>query len=208
MIGARACKVSTLLVIFVIFPFLLSVASGSDPNKSASERLSPDEAKQIIGKETEAVIQAIAAKDFNLVATYVDTARGVRFSPFSTIDLETNPILSPQDIRLAWEDGKPRVWGDSDSSGEPIRLDFRAYYRKYIYDRGYAKAPVIRFNQFAARSTDRNNFWEIYPECLLVEYFFPATTPDGNDWAALRLAYEKHDGKWFLVGVVHDAWTI
>lgn len=169
MATARGFRTLWVLLVCITLPLFSAHSNGSGPGTA---RLSTDNAKQIIGKETEAVIQAIAARDFNLIATYVEPARGVRFSPFPTIDLETNPILSQQDLRLAWEDRKPRVWGESDSSGEPIRINFQAYYRKYIYDRDYARAPVIRFNQFAARSTDRNNFWEIYPECLLVEYFF------------------------------------
>ena len=27
------------------------------------------------------------------------------------------------------------------------------------------------------------------------------------DWSALRLVFEQVDGRWLLVGVVHDQWT-
>jgi hypothetical protein len=28
------------------------------------------------------------------------------------------------------------------------------------------------------------------------------------DWVSLRLVFLQEDGTWFLVGVVHDQWTI
>lgn len=200
-----------LTILFFVIGFLAVVLQqlrGREPGDSSVARLSPQQAKQTIQKQASLVIDAIQSKNMDLLATYVDPVNGVRFSPLPTIDTDLNPVLSAREVRAGLEDDRKRVWGNSDASGEPIDLNFAGYYGKFIYDRDFARAPVIRFNEFAAKSTDRNNFWEIYPDAVLVEYYFPASTANGNDWAALRLAFEKRDGRWFLCGVIHDTWTM
>lgn len=182
-----------------------ALVSGST---SPAARLTPAQARHVIAAEAQDVITAIRLKNFDQLARYVNPATGVRFSPDATIDTRQNPVLSARELRRGFRDASPRTWGYSDASGDPIRVSFAAYYRDFVYNRDFAHAPVVRFNEFAAKSTDRNNFWQIYTNAISVEYYFPPSTPKGNDWAALRLAFEQQAGKWFLVGVVHDAWTM
>jgi hypothetical protein len=197
--------------LFLFAAVLEALAAGTPgPVRSTSSatRLTPTQAREVIATEARHVISAIRLKNFDQLARYVNPARGVRFSPNATIDTQQNTILSVRELRSGFRDASVRTWGYSDASGDPIRLTFSKYYRHFIYDRDFAQAPVVRFNEFAAKSTDRNNFWEIYPNAISVEYYFPPSTPKSNDWAALRLAFERQAGKWFLVGVVHDAWTM
>ena len=171
-------------------------------------RLSPEEAKTEISQETAIVIQALKRKDMNALAAYVHPVKGVRFSPSATVAAGANVVLAAQAVRQWLETPAKRVWGSDDATGAPIRLSPAEFYKKFIYSRDFAAAPIISFNSFAAKSTDRNNAWEAYPNALIVEYYFPPSSPGGNDWAGLRLVYEKHAGRWFLSGVIHDKWTI
>lgn len=43
-----------------------------------------------------------------------------------------------------------------------------------------------------------------------VEYHFPGFEKkyEGKDWKSLRLVFEKKNDRWYLVGIVHDQWTI
>jgi hypothetical protein len=43
-----------------------------------------------------------------------------------------------------------------------------------------------------------------------VEYHFSGFVEDygGMDWVSLRLVFIEEEGSWFLVGIVHDQWTI
>ena len=171
-------------------------------------RLSSEEAQQEIASQTARVIQAFRGKDMDALATYVHPVKGVRFSPSATVGTKSNVVLQAQEIRQWLKASTKRLWGASDGSGAPMRLTPAEYYAKFIYSRDFAKAPVIGFNTFKAQSTDRDNTWEVYPNALVVEYYFPPSGPDGNDWAGLRLVYEKHAGRWFLSGVIHNKWTI
>jgi hypothetical protein len=171
-------------------------------------RLTPQEARTEIAAETAAVIEALAQKDMDTLAKYVHPIKGVRFSPSATIGATADVVLSSQSIRHWFQNTEKRTWGSDDAKGEPIRLTEASYYARFIYDRNYRSAPVIGFNTAEAKSTDQNNVWEVYPNSIVVEYYFPPSVPDGNNWASLRLVYEKHQGQWFLSGVIHDAWTI
>jgi hypothetical protein len=171
-------------------------------------RLSPDEARAEIAAETAAVIEAISKKDMDALAKYIHPIKGVRFSPSATIGPTANVVVRQQELHRWFQSTTKRTWGSDDAKGEPIRLTAASYYSRFIYDRNYRIAPITGFNTFNAKSTDRNNVWEVYPNALVVEYYFPPSVADGNDWATLRLVYEKHEGRWFLSGVIHDAWTI
>lgn len=171
-------------------------------------RLSAEEARTEIAAETAAVIEALGKKDMGALAKYIHPVKGVRFSPSATIGATTNVVLRQQAVRRLFQSTEKRTWGSDDGTGEPIRLTPAAYYARFVYDRDYRSAPTTSFNTFEAPSTDQNNVWEVYPNALVVEYYFPPSTPDGNDWAGLRLVYEKHEGRWYLSGVIHDAWTI
>ena len=171
-------------------------------------RLSPEEAKRAIAAEAERAIHALKRKDMEAFASYIHPVKGVRFSPSASVAPSSNIVLTASDVRRWFRSSARRVWGFTDGTGAPIRMNSAEYYNKFVYNRDFANAPVIDFNKSETKSTDRNNVWEVYPDALVVEYYFPPSTPDGNDWASLRLVYEKHEGRWFLVGVIHDAWTI
>ena len=55
-----------------------------------------------------------------------------------------------------------------------------------------------------------NNVAEVYPEAVTVEYHVEGSAPElgGLDWRSLRLVFERVEDTWYLVGVVHDEWTI
>ncbi len=171
-------------------------------------RLSPEEARAEISSQADRVIQALKRKDMNALAAYVHPVKGVRFSPSATVGWKGHVQLMAPAVRQLLKDPTRRTWGVNDGSGTPIRLSSAEYYAKFIYSRDFAKAPFIGFNAFEAKPSDRDNLWEVYPNALVVEYYFPPTLPDGNDWAGLRLVYEKNDGRWFLSGIIHIQWTI
>lgn len=45
---------------------------------------------------------------------------------------------------------------------------------------------------------------------MVVEYYLPGENPDygGLDWQSLRLVFQHKEGAWYLVGVIHDEWTV
>ena len=51
---------------------------------------------------------------------------------------------------------------------------------------------------------------EYYQSAVVVEFYFPGFDPQyaGMDWRSLRLVFMQQGSDWFLVGIIHDQWTI
>ncbi len=107
-------------------------------------------------------------------------------------------------------DKKVYTWGIYDGSGLPINLTSAEYYNKFIYDVDFINAPEISYNRIIGKGSTINNAFEIYPNTIIVEYHFSGFDPkyEGMDWRSLRLVFEEKDTVWYLIGIIHDQWTI
>jgi hypothetical protein len=176
--------------------------------KYAICRLTPKEAESVIMEKAEKAIKALAMRNMISLAGVSHPVKGVRFSPYASLDETVNPVLTARQLKTAFGDRTKRVWGHHDGSGEPIRMTFAQYYGKYVYDRDYAKAPQRRFNSPPVEFTERDNIWDLYPNAIIVEYRFPEKAEGAIPWASIRLVFELDSGQWKLVAIVHDSWTI
>lgn len=155
------------------------------------------------------VIQALKNRDLEALAAVIHPEKGVRFSPYSFVGSE-DLLFSREQIPGLWVDLTVYRWGNYDGSGMPIELTFEGYYLEFIYDVGFARPHMVGFNTTIGHGNTVNNVSEAYPGAVVVEFHFPGFDPkyEGLDWRSLRLVLEQVNGTWFLVGVVHDEWTI
>ncbi len=156
------------------------------------------------------IIFAIKNKDMATLATLVHPKKGVRFSPYTYVDVANDAVFSAAELPTAPENPTAYIWGAFDGSGEPINMTFAEYWQRFVYDANFAQPDVIGFNQTVGRGNTINNITEVYPGAVVVEYHFTGFDPklEGMDWRSLRLVLEPLDGEWVLVGIVHDEWTI
>lgn len=174
-----------------------------------AEKLAPDAAKQAVGERAHMIVKLLAAGEFSRIAKFVDPQKGVRFSPYANIDTDSDVVLSCADLRSPSKLQAVRKWGAYDGSGAPIRLSFRRYYRQFIYDRNFAQAPKIGYNEQNAKSSTAGNIDDTYADAITVEYYFPPpNATEETHWSALRLIFQRTGDDWFLVGIVHDQWTV
>ncbi len=160
----------------------------------------------------------LAVRDHDLVelAALVHPVKGVTFSPYTYVRPlqgapgEADLVFSPAQLRDLWGDPAVYHWGMYDGSGEPIDLTFQEYYARFVYDVDFAQPEVLGFDETIGRGNTINNIAEVYPNGVTVEYHFEGFDPqyDGLDWRSLRLVLEESEGVWYLVGIVHDEWTI
>lgn len=178
--------------------------------KSSEERISPLEAQKIIEDETMEVILAIKNKDMDKLSTFINPDKGVRFSPYSHVNIDTDLIFTADQIKNISKDKTKYTWGTYDGSGLSIELTFEDYFKKFVYDQVFANAKEIGYNQILGKGNMINNEFEVYTNSIIVEYYFPGFDPkyEGMDWESLRLVYEEKDNIWYLIGIVHDQWTI
>ena len=165
------------------------------------------EKAQILAKSKQ-VIGVLKNKNMKTLATFVHPTKGVRFSPYGSIDTEKDLTFRRRDVLKLY--ALPAyVWGQADGSGDDIKLNFAGYYKKFVYDKDFARAPSVDYNRVVKQGNTIVNVAESYPKAKFVEYHFPGTRKYGGmDWRSLRLIFEKSGKNWYLVGVSHDQWTI
>jgi hypothetical protein len=165
-----------------------------------------------ITAQASAALQAIKQKDWNGLAMLAHPTQGVRFSPYGHVKTGASGdrIRTTQQLQAGFTDQAVYNWGSYDGSGNPIDLTFADYYAQFVYNHDFTQAPVIVYNQIAGQGNTMINLHEVYPQGQFVEYHFPGFDPqyEGMDWQSLRLVFEESAGNWYLVGIIHDQWTI
>lgn len=175
-------------------------------------------AKQPTPVDTEAAVKArgqealsaLKAGDMGSLAKMVHPDKGIRFSPYAYVNKETDKVFTAQQVANLFEDKTKYTWGSFDGSGEPIKFIFAEYYSKFVYDQDFLNAKEFGYNRRVGQGNSLDNSKEAYPQAAIVEYHFPGFDPkyNGMDWKSLRLVFEETDGLWYLVGIIHDQWTI
>jgi len=155
------------------------------------------------------VLNAIKQQDLVTLATFVGN-NWVRFSPYTYINTWSDIILSAEEIRNGLAISSTRNRGAYDGSGEPIDLWIGQYFEKFVSDADYANAPEVLYNEVSQRGNNMNNIAEIYSGKQRVEFYFPWFDPqyEGIDWKSLTLVFDYVDGKWEIIGIIHNQWTI
>lgn len=169
------------------------------------------EAKARIAADAARVLAALRSRNLRELARYVHPVKGVRFSPYAFVDKKANIRYTAVSIQRAFLEKSPRVWGSYDGSGDPIRLTFSDYFKRFVYDRDFAGSTKTSCNGAPAiKGTTHDNSREEYPSAIVFESHVAGSAPDkaGMDWRALRLVFEQHRGRWYLAHVIHDQWTI
>lgn len=158
------------------------------------------------------VITALKNRDMTKLASLVHPEKKVRFSPYAYVDTRSDLIFTPEKIKNFFKDSKEYVWGYYDHNGMPIRMNPTEYYDNYIFDCDYSTADEINYNATIGRSLTVSNIFEVYPRSIVVEFGKgqPGSTAENGDWKSIILVFEKKEdeGKWYLIGLLHDQWKI
>lgn len=157
-----------------------------------------------------AVNRCFQQGDWTTLAAYVHPGRGVTFTPYSTVEPETDLNFTANQIKNLALDQNVYTWGVEDGRGDPIQMTVSQYFQRYVYDRDYTQAPEIGIDRIITGGNALENLTEAYPDCRFVDFCFPSADPvnDGLDWSSLKLVFQPQEEHWYLVGVVHGEWTI
>jgi hypothetical protein len=164
---------------------------------------------RLAGKDQKA-ITALQRKDMKSLASLIHPIKGARLSPYLYINLETDLVFGANELRYFFRDHRNRIWGYYEGTSTPIRLTDEVYYKSYLYDADYAHAAKIRLNPELRDDLTTGNVFEVYPKGIVVEY----QSLEGNNqreaaaWRSLKLVFEIEGKSYYLVGIIHDQWTI
>lgn len=156
------------------------------------------------------VLEAIRTKDMDKLSSYIDPNKGVRFSPYPSVDKERDKVFTREEIKNILTNNDVFQWGSYDGSGNPINLNFVDYYERFIYDADFSNPDIIGNNVVIASGNAVENVKEVYPHGQFVEFYIKGDNPDFGDsaWRSLKLVFEEDKNNWYLVGIIHGEWTI
>lgn len=172
--------------------------------------INPGAAEKKIKTKAFEVIQTIKCKNFDKLADYVHPEKGLRFTPYTHVDLEEDVVMTQEQVSNFFNNDKKYLWGVYDGSGTPIILTPAVYYDLFIYTQDFFQAEEVRFNKPVETLNTYENHYQIYENPIVVEYYFSGFNPrfEGMDWESLRLVFEEYEDEWKLVGIIHNQWTI
>lgn len=156
------------------------------------------------------VVCALRQQDYGTLAAFTHPEKGVSFTPYSTVDPDSDLTFSQEQVIRLKQDSNVYRWGIVDGRGSPIDMTWFEYFNRYIFNVDYSQAPQIGVDQIMMRGNALENLTEAYPEGRFVDFCFPQLDQanEGLDWCSLRLVFESGQSGWYLVGVVHGEWTI
>ncbi|NLY11219.1 MAG: hypothetical protein GX020_06005 [Firmicutes bacterium] len=195
---------------FIIFLALVVLVWSSFNVSKSDGIIEPQLAKNIIENRANEVLLALHAKNTEAIAKLVHPVKGVRFTPYTFVSLERDVVFSAEKMKTFFDDKEIYHWGYYDGTGNEIRLTPSEYYHRFVYSADFTKADQVGYNEVLSRGNILENQFEVYHKPIIVEYYFQGFNPDygGLDWCSLRLVFEKFLGKWYLVGLIHNQWTI
>lgn len=148
--------------------------------------------------------------DMNGLAAMAHPNKGIRFTPYSYVDISSDKVFTASQIPNLMSDATIYTWGSYDGTGDPIDLTFADYYEEFIYDQDFNNPHIIGNNTIIGTGNSLDNLTDIYPNGEFVEFHFTGFDPqyEGMDWASLKLVFEEDNGTWYLVAIIHSQWTI
>lgn len=155
------------------------------------------------------VVSALAAKDFAKLSTLAHPDKGIRFSPYSFVNVQNDVVLDRATLARGFANQQRYLWGHTDGRGTPMEWTFEEFYTRQLWDKDYSKATMIAIDQRQQNGNTIDNAAQAYPGAHVVEYHLPSTDPNTSlDWGSLRIVLEDKGGTWYVVGLIHDEWTI
>ena len=170
--------------------------------KLSESPLTTKEAKEVVGHLTDDIIKAIKGFDPKLLARYIHPTKGVGFSASAMIS-RSDPVFTQKQVSDFVSEPQVYIWGIYSGSGDKMILSPKAYFTEVLYNRKFEESPV-RFNE--VYDDFRGNHYLVYPNSVVVEYFYEGTKEGGFvDTAVLRIVFQQHDEQnWYVVGIIYN----
>ncbi|MCC3143922.1 hypothetical protein LJ207_01120 [Halanaerobium sp. Z-7514] len=205
-----------LAIFFINFVFNQAEEGTKTENKVLEDKLDErgiiksEVAEKIIEDKARTVINTISLKDFSKLAGYIHPEKGLRFTPYTHVQVAKDIVFRKNQVRDFFEDETKYFWGHYDGTGKDIKLTPAEYYEEFIYSEDFINAEEIGYNEVLSSGNMLENQFEVYEQPIIVEYYFSGFEPKyaGMDWKSLRLVFEKHENSWKLTGIIHNQWTI
>lgn len=185
-----------------------SAPASAVPSATAAGTRTPADQGTLKARAAE-VVAALRDKDFAKLSMLAHPDQGIRFSPYAFVDVQKHVRLDRATIARGFTNPQRYLWGHTDGRGAPMDWTFEEFYTRQLWDRDYSKATMIAIDTRQQSGNSLDNSARAYPKAHVVEYHLPSTDPNTTlDWGSLRIVLEDKGGTWYVVGLIHDEWTI
>jgi hypothetical protein len=161
---------------------------------------------------TKDILIVLKEKKYDKLVRFIDPDDRIIFSPYGHIDTINDVKLTAIEfLNYVTKDRAKKIyWGSYDGSGDSITLTVSEYLHKFAYDVDFINAEKTSLNKKISSGNALNNINAIYKHCVFTESYFSGFEKkfDGMDWRSLILLYKKSNHNLYLVGIIHNQWTI
>ncbi|TXF79670.1 hypothetical protein FUA25_04125 [Chryseobacterium sp.] len=172
---------------------------------AVTPKLSKEETLEKLSRE---IIQSLKAKDYEQFSAFIHPVKGVRFSMYAYVRPEKDKHFSREDFVRYISTRTKFTWGEKDGSGDILVLPLKDYLETWVFKRDFTQSEY-HLNTFKGTGNSLNNLKEIYPEADFTENYIAGSQKYSDmDWKALRLVFEEYEGKYYLIAIVNDQWTV
>lgn len=165
--------------------------------------------KESVLKQTnDEVLKALKNKDYASFTALIHPEKGIRFSMYAFVDIKGDKHFSKADFEKYQPTKTLFTWGAHDGSGDPYKATINDYLSKWVFSKDFTASQYL-LNKFIGGGNSLNNLKEIYPKHDFTENYIKGTEKYGDmDWKTLRFVFEEFQGKYYLIAVINDQWTI
>ena len=167
------------------------------------------ESKNIdLKKINDEVLAALKNKNYKTFAEFIHPEKGVRFSMYAFTSIHEDKHFTKSDFIKYQPTKTIFTWGARDGSGDPYKATVNQYLKNWVFVKDFTKGSYS-VNEFQGGGNSLNNLKEIYPDKDFTENYIKGAGENNEmDWNTLRLVFEYFNGKYYLIAVVNDRWTI
>lgn len=162
----------------------------------------------VLKQSNDEVLKALKTKDYTTFTSLIHPEKGVRFSMYAFVNVKEDKHFSKADFEKYQPTKTLFTWGAQDGSGDPYKATINDYLGKWVFSKDFT-ASQYSLNKFIGGGNSLNNLKEIYPKADFTENYIKGTEKSGEmDWKTVRFVFEEFQGKYYLIAVVNDQWTI
>ena len=153
------------------------------------------------------LLSLLKNRQYDELAKYIHPEKGVQFSMYAFVS-DHDKKFSAEDFKKYLHSPVKFTWGETDGEGKKLVMPLKNYLQDWVFKRDFTKGK-LSVNTFQGHGNSLNNLEEKFPGALFTENYIEGTEKySGMDWYSLRFVFEQFNGKYYLVAIINDQWTI
>jgi len=177
----------------------------SKESSSIVPEISKEESLKLMNNN---LLQFLKTKNYEKFATYIHPEKGVTFSMYAFVNSASDRCFTKKEFLYFISSPADFTWGEKNASGELYRETLQNYLSNWVWKKDFSTASY-ELNGTMSRGNSQDNSKQIYPECDITVNFLSGTKEFSEmDWQTLGFVFEEFYGKYYLIAVINDQWTV